>query len=138
MRKKISTDTGKNRKYIFSTVSIIMGLQILLFGNYFFGVVFLVIGVLLFKYSKSGGYICFDQNFMFVVSKTHEKRISLKKITKITKPMIQVGNSRNNWDIYYRNNQDEILKERISPSFYKSNFKEFKNLVKVHNPSVKS
>lgn len=136
MRKKISPDTGKSRRYLILIFLVIVGLQTLLSGSYF-GFIYIVIGSLLFKYMRSGGYVCFDEDYMFIVSKKQEKKIALKKITKIIKPVIQ-GNTYNNWDVYYENNQGEILKEKISPLFYTSNFKEFKKLIKIHNPAVKS
>ena len=75
MRKKISPDTGNSRRYLISIFLAFTGLQTLLSGSYF-GVVFIVIGTLLFKYMRSGGYVCFDENYMFIVSKKQEKNRS--------------------------------------------------------------
>jgi len=136
MRKKISPDIGNNRRYLISFFALVIGSQMLVSGSYF-GVVFIVIGFLVFKYMKSGGYVCFDEDCMFFVSTNQEKRVALKKIVKIKKPLFQVGNSNNNWEVFYKNNQGEVIKEKINISFYSSNFKEFKKLVKLHNPRAK-
>ena len=81
MRKKISPDIGNNRRYLISIFALVIGSKMLVSGSYF-GVVFLVIGFLVFKYMKSGGYVCFDEDYMFFVSTNQEKRVALKKDCK--------------------------------------------------------
>lgn len=127
MRKKNSTDTKINRKYFILITSLIIGLKMLLIGSYF-GVILILIGVLAFKYIKKGGYVCFDEKDMILISKKKETRVPFIKITKIEKPLIQ-GNSYNNWNIFYKNEDDIIVKEKINPLFYYSNFKKFRELV---------
>ena len=77
----------------------------------------------------------FDNNFMYIRSKTFEEKIPLKNVYKIKMTMTKI-NKQNMWKIGYYE-KDQVEKSiRILPRFFSKDFEEFKNIVKIKNRNV--
>jgi hypothetical protein len=86
------------------------------------------------KYRK---IVEFDAQYLYVTINKKENKIDLKDIIKIEKPILQLGNTLNNWVIDYKqeNEDKKTLKVNIS-SFRADNFDKFLNRVKNVNKKV--
>ena len=92
---------------------------------------------ILFKVIKKGGYMEFDQSYLYKVENQSEEKIALSSIYEIERPIFQTDNNTKNWTIRYTDEKENKKELRFSVAFYGENFSRFIALVKQTNNKLR-
>ena len=136
MRSTISTNLSFGR-YLSAGIAVLL-LSWIAFGNinlktkgaYLIGIVAMILA---YRYCKNAKQVEYDDENMFILSRNEEEVVPLENIIKIKLTMHSINYS-NFWKISYTTFGGTVKSVRFLPN---SNFKIFKETVKLKNDSVK-